>query len=1284
MRSNSIFSILMLFSIHGQHRTESLEDRNNADTLNVRQIFNLESSRQPNENQEEDIKGTGSNEAKAFLYQRFLGQARKLTKRKATRHERFRWTQATIPYEFVPGDFNSTEIDRIRAAMYAWSSKTCLTFRAARSSDVNKIKFKNGYGCNSMVGMVGGTQIISLAAAGCRNDGMYLHELGHAIGLVHEHQLPERDEYIHINVDNVQPHMQDWYEKYSSEDVNNYGVPYEYSSVMHYGLNDFARDQHKQTIFVQDRTREHEVGEVWRKGLSFTDIKVVNLMYKCNKNCAPNQRCKEPGYLDRWCRCVCPPEVDCTKEGHGLRVGGGWGIGSDCRNSWKDEDCIAWAKRGECQGNPIWMKTNCRKACEKCAKNCSNVWPDEDCSKWAARGECSKNKQWMVKHCKESCGGCGTGFNLTSLTNWTLVEILNGTDDETNVTSGLDLLDDNASNSTDLDRSPSTLVTSHTITDITSTSTAGCSNIWPDRDCKRWAEKGECILNKKWMEKNCSRSCHICHTECSNIWLESDCTKWAARGECNLNKNWMEKNCKESCKVCQRDCTNVYSNTDCDKWAISGECSANKNWMETNCRQSCEVCLSDCQNIWPDTDCKKWADKGECSANSKWMGKYCRRSCDACNKNCSNKWSDTECYDWADRGECERNEHWMKENCFKSCGECAAGCTNVWPDFNCNKWADRGECTHNKEWMDRNCKESCGTCKTGCVNIWPDKDCDKWTENGECKANAKWMKKNCKQSCRFCKLVNGTVNERKSWYNNDTLDSIDVYDESNLFAVDNITDLGNDNIKEYSGEEEDFVNEDSSGLSNLSTLMINLTTVSPTPITRKMKKCGNIWSDEDCSKWALRGECSLNKKWMEKNCKESCQKCSQNCTNIWPNKDCDKWASRGECEINTKWMERNCIRSCDACNQDCSNVWPDTDCIRWADRGECSTNQLWMETNCMRSCAACNMDCFNIWPDADCKKWSEQNECSKNQKWMQTNCRLSCDACNLNCSNRWNSSQCTQWADQGECSSNKNWMEQNCKEACKVCQSNLGLNETITYGLMNTSVDNEDNNTLLNQESLEFSGDHEADIGQENDVGQNHITITGLLSHPKSLGSQIKQLSASSLLKNVAKVYGVVLPAVEGVGSTKMVDELTVVASSTSKTFRNTRTKTQQGYLSTLLATLSSTSSVSSATQTLSPASISSASSTTGAATSHRTTSPAQSTTSPPALSSIRSTSVRAFSQFSVKSTPLLKQTSASSTKVPCFNRWHNRDCELWAQRGHCRINPSWMLKHCSKSCFSC
>ena len=66
--------------------------------------------------------------------------------------------------------------------------------------------------------------------------GLYLHEIGHAIGLVHEHQLPDRDQYIYIIYDNVAPSMRIWFNKYSTKDVNQYGVPFEYSSVMHYGV----------------------------------------------------------------------------------------------------------------------------------------------------------------------------------------------------------------------------------------------------------------------------------------------------------------------------------------------------------------------------------------------------------------------------------------------------------------------------------------------------------------------------------------------------------------------------------------------------------------------------------------------------------------------------------------------------------------------------------------------------------------------------------------------------------------------------------------------------------------------------------------------------------------------------------------------------------------------------------------------------------------------------------------------------------------------------------------
>ncbi len=66
--------------------------------------------------------------------------------------------------------------------------------------------------------------------------GLYLHEIGHALGLVHEHQLPDRDNYIEILYHNVSPHMQIWFHKYTPREVNQMAVPYEYSSVMHYGI----------------------------------------------------------------------------------------------------------------------------------------------------------------------------------------------------------------------------------------------------------------------------------------------------------------------------------------------------------------------------------------------------------------------------------------------------------------------------------------------------------------------------------------------------------------------------------------------------------------------------------------------------------------------------------------------------------------------------------------------------------------------------------------------------------------------------------------------------------------------------------------------------------------------------------------------------------------------------------------------------------------------------------------------------------------------------------------
>ena len=61
-----------------------------------------------------------------------------------------------------------------------------------------------------------------------------MHELGHTLGLNHEHQHPERDKGIRIAVDNVKDEYKVWFRTQSKESLNTYDIPYDMDSVMHY------------------------------------------------------------------------------------------------------------------------------------------------------------------------------------------------------------------------------------------------------------------------------------------------------------------------------------------------------------------------------------------------------------------------------------------------------------------------------------------------------------------------------------------------------------------------------------------------------------------------------------------------------------------------------------------------------------------------------------------------------------------------------------------------------------------------------------------------------------------------------------------------------------------------------------------------------------------------------------------------------------------------------------------------------------------------------------------
>lgn len=300
-------------------------------------------------------------------------------------------------------------------AIEEWQNYTCITFRAATSSDSNYVLFEDGTGCSSYIGMNGGKHPVVLAG-GCRYKGVIAHEIGHAVGFYHEQNRPDRDDHIVIYKENIiHPSLENNFQKYPLSAVDTYGVPYDYRSIMHYGSRAFSGNgQH--TIKTKDPNFQDVIGN--REGLSFYDIKLANLMYSCGQRCNPNIRCPGEGFVGKDCQCWCPgnPVQRCQSTGIVTTTTKRPTVATTQKpTSATCEDmnpyCSGWAEYGYCKTNN-YVKTYCKKSCHLCQGTGTSERMCEDvrkhCEFWKKQGYCTGGiyATFMAEKCPVTCGAC--------------------------------------------------------------------------------------------------------------------------------------------------------------------------------------------------------------------------------------------------------------------------------------------------------------------------------------------------------------------------------------------------------------------------------------------------------------------------------------------------------------------------------------------------------------------------------------------------------------------------------------------------------------------------------------------------------------------------------------------------------------------------------------------------------------------------------------------------------------------------------------------------------------